>query len=70
MVESGHRLRAASAAEIEERSSNHDIATRCSFCERRDTEFDVLVIAPLASICDECIGLAQDFVAAKTHEED
>ena len=43
--------------------------TYCSFCGKSDLEADVMIVGPvLAFICDECVLLAVEIIAAKRAE--
>lgn len=42
----------------------------CSFCGKTNTEVRKLITGPGVYICDECIGLCQDILAAGSSAED
>lgn len=41
------------------------VIAACSFCTKPNTEVSALVAGPGVFICDECVALCQDVIAAK-----
>jgi|SRR5215470_6169424 len=47
----------------------HTVNLSCSFCGKHQTKVKKLVAGPAVYICDECVGLCNDIIAAEQDRE-
>ncbi len=43
--------------------ADHLAIDRCGFCNKQRLQLAELIVGPITSICDECIGLCNEIIA-------